>query len=221
MYTKRILFISSIIMMGAISCKKTNSSTTPGVTYKVQTSNKSYSVNTRTTGLNETGTLTWTSGYANVTEIKFDAENNSAHVEYKSETPQKIDLFSTSTLGNISIPSGTYTTAEFDIELAGNASVDAVQLNGNYAGTPVILKITGPYEFDAEMQNVTIGTNGNYSALTTLDLSKLTNGLSASDFANATKDASGTIVISANSNTSIYSAMVSNFHKLADHEDFE
>ncbi len=215
MKNKLLFTIAAIVAIGMTSCKK--SSTTGGVNYQVKTTNRNYTI------VNSSATITWTAGYANVTQIQFEAESANGHVKFASEAPQKIDLFaSVSTLGNISIPAGTYTQTQFEIELVTNAAADAsFQLSGNYNGTPVVFKVAGAYELDAEMANVTIVSDKNYLAINTIDLSKLTLGLSATDFGNAVKDNTGTIVISASSNSSLYSVMVTNLHKLVENVDLQ
>lgn len=211
----KLLFAMAVILaIGMTSCKK--SSTSGGVNYQVKTSNRSYTI------VNSSATITWTAGYANVTQIQFEAESGNGHVKFASEAPQKIDLFaSVSSLGNISIPAGTYNQTQFEIELLANATTDAFQLSGNYNGTPIVFKVGGAYELDAEMANVTILSDKNYLAINTIDLSKLTLGISAADFGNAVKDNTGTIVISASSNSSLYNIMVTNLHKLVENIDLQ
>ena len=95
-----------------ISCKK-SSTNASGIKYQLQTTNRS-SVIARTT----TGNLQWTSGFVSATEVKFEAKNNNHDVEFKSQSPQLIDLFlAVATLGTITLDPGTYTEVEFEVEL--------------------------------------------------------------------------------------------------------
>lgn len=192
--------------LALFSCKKENTST-PGVTYKIKTANA-----TSTVGRVMLGSIAWTSGYASVSEIEFEAENNNVEIEYKSETRQKIDLFSPlTTLSTIIVPPGTYRDIEFEIEIEPNGNDAALELKGLYtsgaASTPVVLKINSEIEIESEKNDFTVTGTGSYSALTTLNLSLLSVGISESMLNNATKT-NGVIEISATSNTSIYRIML-------------
>lgn len=211
-----LLGVLAISSLGITSCTKSSSTGNATANYQVKTSNRSYTV------VNSSATVAWTAGYANVTQIQFEAESANGHVKFSSEAVQKIDLFATvSALGKISIPAGTYNQTQFEIELAPTATADAFQLSGNYNGTPLVFKVAIPYELDAEMANVTIASDKSYLVINTIDLSKLTLGITAADLSNAVKDSSGTIVISANTNSSIYTVMLVNLHKLVENADIQ
>lgn len=207
-------------------CKKTNSPN--GVSYQFKTINPSASLAYSTGNPSimspvgvQGGTVTWTSGYASATEIKFEAEGSGNHVEFQSETLQKIDLFSPlASLGNINIPTGVYDTAQFEIELSPTATDAALELHGMYNMTPVTFRITKSYEFDAEIPAITIADGQHYNAVTALNLANLTQGISGSTLDAATKDASGTIVIADTSNASLYDSMIANL-KNSEEEDFQ
>lgn len=203
----KVLCAFALTAITLASCTK-NSSSGGTVTYRSNAVTPSYSI-ARTQG-----TVTWTAGYVNVSEIEFEAEGSSGHVKFESEAHQKIDLFAAvATLGNITIPAGTYHEVKFEFELDSTNSAGAFQLQGTVNGTPVVLQITGPYEMSAEMTNVTIAADGSYTAIETMDLSKLTAGITSTDFSNATKDASGKIIISASSNTNLYNTIIANLHQ--------
>lgn len=118
---------------------------------------------------------------------------------------------------------GTYTKAEFETKFGKSSVADAFQLSEKYNATPFIFKITedGEYEVDAELANVTIAPNRTYSAIVTSDFSKLTSGISGADFNNAVRDNTGTIVISVNTNGSLYSIMKNNLNKVVANVDFK
>ena len=210
-----------------VSCKKSNPSSPNQVSYQFQAINRSATIAassstgnliTSSTGIMG-GTINWTSGYASATEIRFDAEGSGGHVKFNSETPQKIDLFSTNSLGNIIIPTGVYDTANFEIELASTPTDSALELSGMYNNTPVVFAISGEFEIDGELPKITITDGSSYTALTALNLANLTQGIAGTTLDAATKDSSGTILISASSNPSIYDAMVNNL-KGSEEEDF-
>lgn len=226
MKTKFISMTAIAAITLIFGCKKANNSN--GVSYQFKTINPSATIAYSSGNPSimspvgvQGGTITWTSGYASATEVKFEAEGSGSHVEFQSETPQKIDLFSPlSSLGNIIIPTGVYDTAQFEIELAPTTTDAALELHGMYNSIPVIFRITKSYEFDAEIPAITIADGQHYTALTALNLANLTQGISGATLDAATKDSSGTIVISASSNASIYDSIIANL-KNSEGEDFK
>lgn len=226
MKTKLISMTAIAAIFFIVGCKKAANHSN-GVSYQLKTINPSATI-ANATGISNTstlraqgGTISWTSGYASATEIKFEAEGSGVNVEFQSETPQKIDLFSSLTsLGNIAIPTGVYDSAQFEIELSHTVTDAALELQGTYNNIPVIFRISDDFEIDAEIPTITIKDGTNYTALTALNLSLLTDGISGATLDAATKDGSGTIVISATSNASLYDSMLNNLQN-SDGEDFQ
>ena len=209
-----------------LSCKKDNATNNPTskstIKFQLQTTNRSSVVNR--VAVTTAGNIVWTSGSAFASEIKFEAESNNQKVEFKSETPQHIDLFSPiATLGTINLPAGTYDKVEFKIELNPSGSDPGLQLIGQFTSggvtTPVTLIVSGPLELKTEKENVVITDNTTFTALTTMSLSSLTNGVTENMLNNAVHT-SGAIVISASSNTDIYSILFHNFDD-SDEVEFE
>lgn len=205
-------FFSALLLSGLIffaSCKKDKGSS--GYQYKLTTANRSNVV-----GRIEAGNVSWTAGYASANLLKFEAKNGAgAEVEYKSNTTQHIDVFSSlaTSLGTINLPAGTYSEIEFKAELSPSGSDAALELNGTFTSgantTPVVFTVGSNLEIKTEKNNVTVSDNSSYTALTTLNLAKLTTGVTEAMLNAATKT-SGKIVISASSNTNIYSIMLAN-----------
>jgi hypothetical protein len=203
----------SLVLIGSLSifasCKKNNDSS--GFKYKLTTSNRSNVV-----GRIDAGTITWTSGYATANMLKFEAKNSGGtEVEYKSSVSQHVDVFTSlaASIGNIDLPQGTYSEIEFKAELAPNGSNAALELTGSFtsgaSSTAVLFTVNSPLEIKTEKNNVVISDNSSYTALTTLNLSQLTSGITEAMLNSATKT-SGKIIISAGSNSGIYNAMLSN-----------
>lgn len=208
---KLLLSISiASIALVFLSCKKENANSNPsGINYQMRAISPT-SIISRTMS----GNFTWTSGYAYATEIKFEAESRNVEVEFKSQIPQRIDLFSgIVNLGNITLPAGTYDEVEFEVTLNSSASNAAFELNGQFTSgsttTPVIFKVLGEMEVETERDNVVITDNNGYKALTTLNLSLLTTGITESMLNNATRT-NGTIIISSTSNVNIYNIILNN-----------
>ncbi len=204
-----ILFLTtalSVVLLFA-ACKKDNSSSE--VRYQIKTINRSSTV-ARTLS----GTVQWTSGYMSVTEIEFEAKNNTTVVKYESAAPQRIDLFAPlTTLGIITLPPGTYTEVDFEVELAPTGSYAALELNGTFTSgvvvTPVTFRVGSALEIEAEKDIVTIADDASYTALTSLNLSLLTQGITAVMLNNAQRT-NGAIIISAASNTNLYNIILDN-----------
>jgi len=210
----------SVTTLFFISCNKNdNTDSNSGIKYKLQTTNRSSIV-----GRINAGNIQWTSGSGYATEIKFEAESNNREIEFKSQVPQRIDLFTgIITLGNITLPPGMYDEVEFKVELNSSGSNSAFELLGQFTSgsntTPVVFKVNSPLEIETERNNVVITDNNSYTALTTLNLSLLTRGVTES-MLNSAARTNGTILISSSTNTNIYSIILNNLHE-SDGVEFE
>ena len=210
MKTKSTLlaFLAAAVLLG---CKKDQEAS--HMSYGMRTVNPS-AITARTAG-----TLMWNSGTARATEIKFEAENQSSEVEYKSMAVQQVDLFSSvATIGNIQIPAGTYKEVEFKIAMEPSGTTPALVLQGTYNGTPILFQVNTALEIESEKENITIADGSGYKAITTIDLSTLTRGITDAALANATRDSNGQLVISASSNANLYSIMLSNLKEIGEAE---
>ncbi|GAA4747504.1 hypothetical protein [Flavisolibacter ginsenosidimutans] len=203
------------------SCKKENTSENTAATsfaYQLKTVNPSSPLagiillaGGRT---DANASIQWTSGTASANLLKFEAEGSGGEVEFKQNVQQRIDLFAAaSVLGNISVPAGTYKEVEFKALLAPNGNAKALQLNGMFTSgatsIPVSFQIDKPVELKAEKDNVIVAAGSTYSALNSIDLSLLTNGVSETDLLNASRT-NGTIILSSNANSNIYNTVLAN-----------
>ncbi|MDB5208509.1 MAG: hypothetical protein JWR72_3584 [Flavisolibacter sp.] len=215
----KLIAIAAIFQLSLLSCKKEAASdANASFSYELKTANQSSSLNRLIgTGRTEAVTIQWTAGTASANLIKFEAKNSGGEIEFKQNVTQQIDLFAaTSTLGNITIPQGTYSEVEFKAYLAPSGTLPALELTGILtSGTTaktIIFRVNSNIELKAEKSNVTVASGAIYSALNTIDLSALTRGMSEADFTNATLT-NGQLLISANSNSNIYSAILNNLNK--------
>lgn len=219
MKMKLIITAAVLLQLSLVSCKKESvSDTNASFTYQLKTANPSSAINRMAgTARTEAVSLQWTGGIASANQLKFEAENSSGEIEFKQNVAQQINLFaSTSTLGNITIPPGTYSEVEFKAFLSPSGNTPALELTGNLtAGTlskTVVFRVNTAIELKAEKNNVTVATGATYSALNTIDLSELTRGITEADLTNATLT-NGQLLISANSNSNLYSAILNNLNK--------
>ncbi len=220
MKTSNILLSCAIAIMLVVftGCSKDKNSAS-AIKYQLQTTNRSTTIS-RT----QTGNIKWTSGYGSATEIKFEAKMNNQEIEYESKIAQKLDLFSSiTTLGSITLTPGTYSEVEFEVELNPTGTDAALELTGQYTSggviTPVVFRVTSPLELKNEKNNVVITDNNSYKALTTIDLSLITRGVTESMLNNAIRT-NGTIVISSSVNANIYNILLKNLHE-SDEVEFE
>ena len=199
----------------AVSCKKSKNA--GSVSFQLRTQNKNATI---VAGRMQSGTLNWTSGSVFVEKIDFEAEkDDDMEWELESRVRRKIDLFgSVSQLGEIQLAPGRYDEVEVELDLGSPAGDTAVVLRGSYvnsAGTniPVVFFIREAVELEAEAENVVLTGTEEYSFLTTFNLAQLTSGISQSQLNNATLS-NGVLVISANSNSSLYSKLLSNLNNM-------
>ena len=202
------------------SCKKATTDATASMKYQLKTTNPIATVNTPATP----GSVQWTSGFASANEIKLEAKNNNNEIEFKNETIQRIDLFApvATGLGNIVVPPGTYTEVEFKVELNNSGADAALVLNGQFTNgtgvvTPIVFTVNGLFEIKGEQASVVVTGNSSITAITTLNLSLLTTGISQA-MLNAATLTGGKIVISASSNSNLYAIIVANLHEPHDEE---
>ncbi len=207
---KSFLALSIISSALLFSCSKEKNES-PGVSYQMKTSSASAPIGGRVTG----GGIQWTSGYVWASEIEFEAENGSTEVEFKTETKQKLDLFAPlSSLGMITIPAGVYKDIEYEIEVAPNGTEAAFQVAGVFTdstgmATPISFQLNTKIEIEAEQENVTVTDGNNLTALTTLNLSVLTAGITET-MLNDAERTNGTIEISATSNPILWAMIAAN-----------
>jgi hypothetical protein len=213
--TKTLLFAIAATQILSTSCKKSNDLSvtgSSGINYELKATNSTTVINQRTSSP-LAGTLVWTSGLGSASLIKFEAKSNNSKVEYKSNSLQHIDLFSSvnSKLGNITLPAGAYNEVEFKIVLNKTSTEAALELNGQFTiggvTTPVTFKVNSEVEIKAERNNVVVTDNNSYKALSTIDLSLLTKGITETMLKSA-QLTNGTIVISSTSNANLYTALL-------------
>lgn len=206
-------FLSALIVvfcLAATGCKKTNNATT--ISYRLTTASPSSTV-ARLAGLSRVdgGTLNWDSGYASVRRIRFEAKKDSVDVKYENDVTQTINLFDPlQSIGNIVLPQGVYTKVEFRADLLSATNAPSLVLYGQFhngnAITPVRFEVTNECDIKGEEQQVTLAAASSYASITTIDLSALTAGISASQLSGASQT-NGAIVISANSNADLYAVL--------------
>ncbi len=205
---KLVLALSSITLLSLFSCTK--DPVTPGITFQVRNSAAVAPIVGSVTG----ASVQWTAGFANTVEIEFEAKNKNVEIEYKSEANQRVNLFSTlSTLGVVTVPAGTYEDIEFEMEVKPLGTEPALQLTGTYTNVGIVnalvFKLNTSLEIESKKSNITIAEGSSLKALTTLNFSLITTGVTASMLDNATRT-NNTIEISATVNSNIYEIMLNN-----------
>lgn len=203
-----------------VSCKKDAAKQNATISYQLKAKN------TSTTVARNLGTLTWTSGYAYVTEIKFEAEGE-CQIEGQSDikktfsaaNPLKVDLFAPLlSLGNIPVPPCDYRNSKIEMALTPGAGNAALELTGTFNTTPIIFRINSAIELQGIGGNTGIASGTSYTALTSLNLSLLTRDITALELNAATRDGSGRIIISSTSNVTLYQKMLNNFQDIEEEE---
>jgi hypothetical protein len=208
-----IITLSALIVLS--SCSKEDAS--GKLIYQLRTKNPGATVNGTTSG-----SLNWTTGSAYVDKLKFEArKDGGSRMSYESGAGISINLFATAgNLGNIPVPPGSYSEIESAVRLNTSGSDTAFVLRGSFINNigfavPVLFFINTSVEFKAAASDIIIGSGASITALTTLDLSLLATGLTESMLSMATLT-NGVLVISAGSNTNIYTIIMSNINNIDD-----
>ncbi len=212
----KLLIATTILMVALARCKKSDSvSGDSNMQFQLKVSNPLVLINKTAVP----GSILWTSGTAAASEVKLEAKKNNSEIEYKSAGSVQVDLFASvvASLGSIVIPVGTYTEVEFKITLNQNGSNPAMELNGQYTNgagvaTPVVFSLNSLFILKAEQSNVSVTGNSSITTLTTLDLSFVSNGITQAMLNSATIT-NGKIIISASSNSNLYSIIINNLQQ--------
>lgn len=206
--------VCSIIVLSA--CSKEENTTDGKISYKMEPSNLTASIGATISesgivvDINTKSSLTWEAGYVTVNSLDFEAKKDGQEIEYKLTKPVTVDIFQLSqNFGSIKVPPGTYNEIEFELVLRKQTTGNVFAISGQYndaAGkhTPVEFNYNEDVTLELEAENLTVNTSEDYTGLLTLQLNKLVSNISSSDFDGATKNASGTIVISSTSNVALY-----------------
>jgi hypothetical protein len=211
------------------SCKKENLNPDSGVAVSIKATNPNLVLGTtalgagnnplRTAGAN----VQWTSGAVSATLLKFEAKQGGSEVEFKSSVNQTVDLFGTGSIGNISIPAGSYTQIEFKAQLSPSGSNPAIELKGQFTSgavsTNIIFRADESILLKGERSNVTINASTIHNAITAMDLSKVMQGITSTTLDNAVRTNSE-ILINAGTNANIYNIILKNLTNLEDEEEF-
>ncbi len=221
---RSLLLMLVVASIGSVfsSCKKnstsynTNPATGTQMDYQLVATNLSYSVTPATPGL--TCSLVWTSGFANPDVVVFQATQKNLQVQLKSTNTQQIDVMSSLAVdfGTFALPAGFYDKTSLKMDLDRNGASPSFELNGQFTNgatsVPVMLEINDPVVIQTDQDSVTISNDSSYDAVTTLDLSTVTSGITASMLLNA-QLTNGTIVISDMSNRKLYDMVLDDLNQ--------
>ncbi|MDB5252337.1 MAG: hypothetical protein JWP27_1506 [Flaviaesturariibacter sp.] len=219
----RSLFLAPLAAALALtSCKKedTASPIAPAaVTFQLRATNPSV-----VTGRVEGGTLTWTGARAEASMIKFEAKKAGAEIELKSNVQRSLDLFApVPSIGSIAIPAGSYDEVEFVAYLAPASGNPALELTGTFSNngvsTPVTFRASEAIQLKGEKHNVVISDTAGYDAITALNLSLASAGLTSASLSGAVRTGN-TILISSSVNAGLYATIVNNLRNLHDEAEF-
>lgn len=191
--------------------------------YQLITVNRSASVAQKSTaGMS----INWTGGTANPVLVKFESKKDGVETEYKTTINTQVDLMAllAAGFGNYTIPNGTYSEIELKIELEKNGNNPALQLQGTITKDaltiPVKITVDEALELKTEQENITVTDSTIFTAITSINLSAITDGIKESDILGA-KLTNGTLLISADDNKDLYKDILDNLKKLSHHCEIE
>jgi len=216
----KALVVAVVIMTGLTftSCSKDDSLPQvqePQIGLKFNTVTTPFLVNGGLKSTQQVKELSFTSGFITIRELQFEVEtdNDSIEINFEIEQNTKIDFATGETTPDISyavIPAGIYNEMEVEIELQDEGDTPTMVLNGTYVDADgvshdVRFEYNSGETFEVEKEGV-IEFTENTSALTqiTFDPSVWFAGVTNEQFAVATKNNGGVIVISETQNTDIF-----------------
>jgi hypothetical protein len=163
----------------------------------------------------------WNSGYFTSSSLIFDGyqtANDIQRFRFQTAIAQTFKLAAQIDLGTVNVSPAKYDGADLTLMLSSLNGSAAMSLTGNFSATasganmnmPIQLNIRNTTELIGKWRN-SIGVNAAqaYTARLVLDLSKLTNGITADMLLKAQKT-NGIIIISDTSNTDLFSMVLFN-----------
>jgi hypothetical protein len=171
-----------------------------------------------TTSATGSASITWTSGIANVSGFKLEAQKKGLEIEITSRNLTSINLFAAKPATiSAAIDTGTYREIELRVLFTKSTTTTLpLILKGNYTSTTgTVTPIEFDFNDDATIkiaaENITVNGSTDIAAIAKLDVSKLVTGFAASALDNAIRT-NGTIVISSTSNANIYNYIKANIN---------
>lgn len=170
-------------------------------------------------------TIKWTSGNITASEDILNISRTEGNVIEKftltGDVRRTYDLFSDPVIGSVNVPYYRYTGIATTIELFSRSpnSDISLALNGVFrvnpgdAAIPVRVNIDQPLALNSIWISNVLVNSPVYTALITLDMSQVTNGITTTMFENAGLT-NGTLVISSTSNPDLYAIIVNNFQDM-------
>lgn len=221
-----------LLAVSLASCKKdasTSSDQSSGaIRFQLTAQNPSSAVNrldVNASALRDAGaSIEWREGTASASLIKFEGERSGSEVEFKSSVQRTINLFdAAASLGNISLPAGTYDEVEFKAKLSPVNGQPALELKGQFNDGTTTRKITFRAEEEMEIKGekklVTITDSTIHTAVTQLNLALAGRGVSLSMLSSAAVTG-GEIIMSQSVNKELYKIILKNLRDLDEEEDF-
>ncbi len=233
---RRITPIVLLLMIISITaCKKDQSLNQPkaktsAVVFQLKAVNPVVSLERTVAGASITSNriegvnIQWNSATAFVSQLKFEAQKSDSEVEFKVDLQKSIDLFQIdNSLGNMVLPAGNYKEVEFKVKLSPDGNSPALLLKGRLKNgidsMTIIFRADESIEVKGEKHNVTVNDTTIHKAITSLDLAKLTHGISIDVLGKAVKTGND-ILITSGINKDLYKIMVKNLRDLGDEEEF-
>lgn len=230
---RSLLSLGSILIGAALifsSCTKSNSTGSGKISYQVKPTNFTSSIGSSISGsgltvnVNSASSLTWNSGHITLSEINFEAEQDTSEIEYEFKNVSNVDLFNLSpVLGSINVPKGTYKEVELKVKLdSSGTSTPALSLKGTYIdenshSIPVEFYFNEDMEMEAKAKDFLVDGTKDYLGLINIQLNKILADVNSSDMNGATQT-NGVIIISSSSNVELYNKIKGGIAAWADTE---
>lgn len=217
---KHLSLLVMILAISFVSCS-TESESTPeaqvGVEFNTIQSSLTTQAISKETQFKQAaaGTLSFATGHIAISSLEFEAEtdNDSIEIEFELEQNTLIDFATGSTtpdINFISIPAGIYEEVEVEIELSEGLEQPAILLFGTYIAPDGVehnirFEFNSDESFEVEREGL-ISFEEAQVAIAQITFDPVAWFIAVTDeqYANATKNEEGLIVVSSTENTEIF-----------------
>jgi hypothetical protein len=161
------------------------------------------------------GSINWTTGRFNIQKIELSAKKDGNEISIEHKNLTDVDILKLGTIaGSVTLPAGTYSEVEVELNLVASTTNRPLTLVGKYieaSGTQIPVEVHFNENVELKRSVSQIIINGDkYKADVTLEINNLVKNLVQADFGQTTRGTNGSIFVSNTVNTALYNKLKAN-----------